>query len=97
MNEQGEIDTLKVVNIIFAEHQKLSVENPLLREKIKTLEELNQSYVESDSLYKESITHLSDSITFKNNKITKLKKKQKRLKIGASISIVVSFLIGLLV
>ena len=62
MNEQGNLDTLKIVNIIFAEHEKLIIENPLLKEKITSLEELNGLYEQTDSLRKEEINTCKEVI-----------------------------------
>ena len=41
--------------MIFAEHQKLSIENPLLKEEIKYYKELTNTYECKDSLLREEI------------------------------------------
>lgn len=94
--ESGELDTLKIVNIIFAEHQKFSIENPLLKQKVASLEELNQLYVESDSICKSEVTALKKEVVSNEKKIQQLKSSRKKLVGGLSVGGIVLFIIGLL-
>lgn len=71
--------------IVLLEHQKLSIENPLLRQKIKSLEELNKLYIQSDSLYKIEIMKYKDKISSNENKIKKLKSCQKKIVAGSIV------------
>ena len=96
MNEQGEIDTLKVVNIIFAEHEKLSIENPLLKEKIKSLEELNNLYCESDSLLKKESEILKEKVAQDSKQIKKLKSSRKRIIGFSCVGGIVLFILGII-
>lgn len=82
--------------IIFAEHQKLSNENPLLKEQITSLERLNQLYVESDFLRMEEIKNLKIQVASDEKKIQQMKSTQKKTIIGSSVGGVVLFIIGLL-
>ena len=50
--------------IVLLEHQKLSNENPLLKEQVSSLEKLNQLYVKTDSLQREEIK------TYKNKVVS---------------------------
>lgn len=96
LNEQGEIDTLKVVNIIFAEHEKLSIENPLLKEKIKSLEELNNLYCESDSLLKKEAEILKEKVAQDSKQIKKLKSSRKRIIGFSCVGGIVLFILGII-
>lgn len=96
MKESGELDTLKIVNIIFSEHSKLIVENPLLKEKVASLEELNQLYVKSDSLQKEEINICKEKIVSNEKKIQQLKSSRKNILTGSCVGGIVLFIIGLL-
>lgn len=44
------IEQVKTANLIFAEHQKLSLQIPLLETKINNLELINKSWEKSDSI-----------------------------------------------
>ncbi len=71
--ESGIIDTTKVVALIFAEHEKLSIENPLLKEKVLALEELNQYYEKNDSLQNQKLMLYEEKIKSDAKKYKKLK------------------------
>lgn len=88
---------IKTTALIFAEHQKLSTENPLLKQQVISLEELVQLYMQSDSLQKEEIKIYEDKVSSDAKKIKKLKSVQKGLIIGSSVGGIVLFLIGLLI
>lgn len=89
-----QIDSIqaKQISLIFTEHEKLSKENPLLKEKILSLETLNSLYEESDSLQKEEINVLQDKVVSNNKKIKKLKTSRNLSYVGG----IVLFIIGLL-
>ena len=88
---------IKTTALIFAEHQKLKTENPLLRQQIFSLEELNKLYVQSDSLQKEEIKIYEDKVSSDAKKIKKLKSTRKGIIIGSSVGGIVLFIIGLLI
>ena len=90
------MSTQQVTAIIFAEHQKLSNENPLLKEQIHSLERLNQLYVESDSLQLDEIKNLKIQVANSEKKIQKMKSTQKKTILGASVGGIVLFFIGLI-
>jgi len=81
--------------IVLLEHQKLSNENPLLKQQIKSLEELNQLYVQTDSLQREEIGIYKEKVESDDKKIKKLKSTQKKLIIGSSVGGIVLFILGL--
>ena len=89
-------DTLKAISLIFNEHEKLSIENPLLKEQIISLEKLNQLYIKMDSLQKKEIILYQDKVASDDIKIQRLKFTQKKLIIGSSISGIVLFILGLI-
>ena len=91
-NESGKIDTTRVVALIFAEHDKLSKENPLLKQKINLLEELNKQCEVSDSLHIEEINLFKEKVAQDNKKIKKLKSSLKVSYVGG----IVLFLLGLI-
>ena len=88
---------VKTIALIFAEHQKLSTENPLLKQQIFSLEELNKLYVQSDSLQREEIKIYEDKVSSDAKKIKKLKSTRKGIIIGSSVGGIVLFIIGLLI
>lgn len=90
------LNTQQITAIIFAEHQKLSNENPLLKQQITSLEKLNKLYVESDSLQMKEIKDLKIQVVSNEKKIQKLKSAQKTTIIGASVGGIVLFFIGLI-
>ena len=81
--------------IVLLEHQKLSNENPLLKQQIKSLEELNQFYVQTDSLQRKEIDVYKEKVESDNKKIRNLKSTQKKIIIGSSIGGIVLFILGL--
>lgn len=90
------LSTQQVTAIIFLEHQKLSNENPLLKQQIKSLEELNELYVKTDSIQKVEIRTYDNKVTEDSKQIKKLKKNQKRIIIGSSIGGILLFILGLI-
>lgn len=87
---------VKETALIFNEHEKLSIENPLLKEQINSLEELNQLYVKTDSLQKEEIKVYQEKVVSDEKKIQRLKSTQKKLVIGSSVGGIVLFILGLI-
>ena len=90
-------DTITTIALIFAEHQKLSIENPLLKEKIISLEELNSLYEQSDSLKSIEINECVQLNLSKDKKIKKLTRQKKSFIIGTPLGIIISFIIGILI
>jgi uncharacterized membrane protein (DUF106 family) len=74
----------------------LSVENPLLKEQIVSLEKLNQLYVESDSLQKEEINLYEEKVASDEKKIQRLKSTQKKIIFGSSVGGILLFILGLI-
>lgn len=86
----------QVTAIIFAEHQKLSNENPLLKQQINSLEELNQLYVKTDSIQKVEIRTYKNKVASDEKKIQRLKSAHKKTIIGYSVGGVILFILGLI-
>ena len=86
----------QVEALIFVEHQKLSYENPLLKQQINSLEELNQLHVKTDSIKSIEIDNLKERVASDANKIQRLKSTQKKTILGASVGGIVLFILGLL-
>ena len=86
----------QVEALIFVEHQKLSYENPLLKQQINSLEELNQLHVKTDSIKSIEINNLKERVASDANKIQRLKSTQKKTILGASVGGIVLFILGLL-
>lgn len=82
--------------IVLSEHQKLSNENPLLRQQIASLEELNNLYVKSDSIQRVELKVYEDKVASDAKQIKKLKSTQKKTILGASVGGIVLFIIGLI-
>lgn len=83
---------LKTTCLIFAEHEKLSIENSLLKGQIQSLEELNQLYVNIDSLQRQEIDLYKADVNSKNKQIKKLKSSHKFFYGGG----ILLFIIGLI-
>ena len=81
-----------IVALIFAEHQKLSIENPLLREEISYLKEQNKICDVKDSLNNEVVKIYKTELSNTNKKLKKAKTSQKITFAGG----IVLFLIGLI-
>ena len=86
----------QITALIFAEHQKLSNENPLLKKQISSLEELNQLYVQSDSIQRIEIKDLTNRVESDKELIQKYKSNQKKTLLGASVGGIILFIIGLI-
>ena len=82
--------------IVLSEHQKLSEENPLLKQQINSLEELNQLYVKTDSIQKIEINDFKNRVASDAKKIQQMKSTQKKLIFGSSVGGIVLFILGLL-
>ena len=82
--------------IVLSEHQKLSNENPLLKQQIASLEELNQLYVKSDSIQRVEIKTYKNKVDSDAKQIKKLKSNQKKTIIGASAGGILLFILGLI-
>jgi hypothetical protein len=78
------------------EHQKLSEENPLLKQQILSLKELNNLYIKSDSIKQSEINLYKDEVNSCEKKIQKLKSSNRKTILGASISGILLFIIGLI-
>ena len=86
----------QVEALIFAEHQKLSYENPLLKQQINSLEELNQLHIKTDSIKTIEINDLKDRVASDANKIQRLKSAQKKTILGFSVGSIFLFILGLI-
>ena len=87
---------LKTLCLILNEHEKLSNENPLLKQQITSLEQLNQLYVKSDSIQKIEIETYEDKVANDTKQIQRLKSAQKKTLFSASVGGIVLFILGLL-
>ena len=96
LSQTTSADTLKAISLIFNEHEKLSNENPLLKEQIASLEKLNQLYVKTDSIQKEEIVLYKEKVASDDIKIQQLKSSQKKLIIGSSVGGILLFILGLI-
>lgn len=93
---------LKETNLIFAEHQKLLLENSLLYEQVSNYEKANQILTQADSLkslqldnYKLLSKSYSDQISTLTNELTKKTKEAICWKVGG-ISVSIGLLVWLL-
>lgn len=82
--------------IVLLEHQKLSNENPLLKQQINSLEELNQLYMKTDSIQKIEINTFKEKVASDEKQIQRLKSTQKKTLFGASVGGIVLFILGLI-
>lgn len=81
-------EQLQITNVIFLEHKKFSEQIPLLKQQITNLEQINESWKQTDSIkqsrYNKIIEDRNKSIKDLNKS---LKKKQNIIKYGSTISI----------
>ncbi len=96
MSQTTSADTLKAISLIFNEHEKLSIENPLLKEQVQSLEELNNLYIQTDSIQRIELNMYKEKVTMDDKLIQQLKSSQKKLIIGSSVGGIVLFILGLL-
>lgn len=89
-------DTLKAISLIFNEHEKLSKENPLLKQQISSLEELNKIYLKSDSLQRVEINLFKEKSANDEKIIKNLKSTQKKIIFGSCAGGIVLFLLGII-
>lgn len=87
---------IKEIALICAEHQKLSIENPLLKQQINSLEGLNRLYLKSDSIQKIEIKLFKDKAASDEKTIQQLKSSQKKTIYGFSAGSIVLFILGLI-
>ena len=91
---------MRLTNLIFAEHQKLSKQVPLLKTQIFNLEQVNQSWEHTDSIRKSQILYYNHVIEDKNKSIEglnkSLKTNQNIIKYGGTVSVLTIILCLLL-
>lgn len=67
-------DQLKIVNIIFAEHEMLKKKVPLLEHEIANYQAIDSIRQKVDSIQTIKITNLNTQVATLNNKVAKQKK-----------------------
>lgn len=85
---------LKIANLIFLEHEKMSQEIPLLEAKISNLEKIDSIWHHTDSVRSVNETNYINTILNNNTDIQKLK-KEKNILFGTSITGIALFLLSL--
>lgn len=73
-------EQLKLTNAIFIEHEKFSKQIPLLEQQISNLEQINNSWQQTDSIRKQQLVYCNYIIEDKNKSIENLNKSLKRNK-----------------
>jgi len=94
--EKDSLTDSKITALIFAEHQKLSVENSLLKEEIASLNELNTLFEKSDSIQNVELKIYKEKVNSDAKKIEKLKSSQKKTIFASSVGGIILFIIGLI-
>jgi len=87
---------VKEIAIIFTEHEKLSIENPLLKQQINSLTELNQLYVKTDSIKNEELNVYKEKVAVDDKLIQQLKSSRKNIITISCVGGIVLFIIGLI-
>lgn len=87
---------MKAISLIFNEHEKLSKENPLLKQQISSLEELNKIYLKSDSLQQVEINLFKEKSANDEKIIKNLKSTQKKIIFSSCAGGIVLFLLGII-
>lgn len=78
------------------EHEKLSIENPLLKQQISALEQMNELNLKVDSIRRIEIQDYKNNILSKEKQIKKLESTQKKTILVSSVGGIVLFILGLL-
>ena len=89
-------EQLKTTNLIFLEHEKYTKEVPLLNKKIETLEEINKSWLHTDSIRKINEKQYNAIIKKDSIKITQLQSSHKKYKVVTKISIILNIILACL-
>ena len=89
-------EQLKTTNLIFLEHEKYTKEVPLLNKKIETLEEINKSWLHTDSIRKINEKQYNAIIKKDSVKITQLQSSHKKYKVVTKISIILNIILACL-
>lgn len=89
-------EQLKTTNLIFLEHEKYTKEVPLLNKKIETLEEINKSWLHTDSIRRINEKQHNAIIKKDSIKITQLQSSHKKYKVVTKISIIVNIILACL-
>ena len=89
-------EQLKTTNLIFLEHEKYTKEVPLLNKKIETLEEINKSWLHTDSIRRINEKQYNAIIKKDSIKITQLQSLHKKYKVVTKISIIVNIILACL-
>lgn len=90
------LEQLKTTNLIFLEHEKYTKEVPLLNKKIETLEEINKSWLHTDSIRRINEKQYNSIIKKDSIKITQLQSSHKKYKVVTKISIIVNIILACL-
>ena len=98
VSSQTTLDSIqsKTLCLILNEHKKFSIENSLLKQQVKSLEELNQLFIKTDSIQKEEINVYKEQIVSNDKKIQQLKSTQKNIIKISSVGGIVLFILGLI-
>lgn len=89
-------EQLKTTNLIFLEHEKYTKEVPLLNKKIETLEEINKSWLHTDSIRRINEKQYNIIIKKDSIKITQLQSSRKKYKVVTKISIILNIILACL-
>lgn len=93
-------EQLRLTNVIFLEHKKFSEQVPLLQQQITNLEQINESWKQTDSIRKSQLLYCNQVIEDKNKSIKglnkSLKRKQNLIKYGGTASVLTIILCLLL-
>ena len=87
------LEQLKTTNLIFLEHEKYTKEVPLLNKKIETLEEINKSWLHTDSIRRINEKQYNAIIKKDSIKITQLQSSHKKYKVVTKISIILNIIL----
>ena len=67
-------EQLRITNLIFAEHAKLSSQVPLLKNQVSNLEKVDSIWLHTDSIRREQIVEYEQVIQQQEKKLNKIKK-----------------------
>lgn len=88
---------LKETNLIFSEHEMLLKKVPLLTNQISTLEKLNKTYIEQDSIRLKELSFYKFSYENKSTQYEELVKKHSKCTRWIIIEGIITLCLGILI
>lgn len=90
------VDTLKLINIIFVDRDRLEKENSLLKKEVESYKDLEKIYNRTDSLKTSQINAYADIVKDNERSIKRLKKSRTGIVVGSGALLTLLLILGLI-